>query len=308
MLFTVYCSSTVAAVLFDRVVAAVNNEIITWSELRNTIENEGREFLRGLDAEEREKKINEIQKQFLERMIDVKLQLQEARKMGLHISLSETEKAIADIKKKYNLTDEELIGSLKAEGLALEDYRRQLAEQILLSKIVRYKVNDNILISDEEIERYYQVNKGQYRGNETVRIRQIFFTMPEDEGELTTVEAKAREVLKRVKRGEDFAKIAREVSEDASRDFGGDLGYINRGTVIREIDDVAFDLNPGEVSEPFWSQSGLHIIKLEDRKAGSTIEEVRKDIQEILFKEAFAVKYEEWIKTLREKAYIEVNL
>ncbi len=159
LLFTVYYSLSYSAVLLDRVVATVNNEVITWSELRRDIELESKEFLKGFTDEDREKKIKELEKSFLNSMIDLKLQLQEAHQAGLDVSPSETDSAIADIKRKYNLTDESLIESLKAEGFTLEEYRTRLAEQILLSKVVRYEVKDNILITDKEIEEYYEANK-----------------------------------------------------------------------------------------------------------------------------------------------------
>lgn len=296
------------AVLLDRVVATVNNEVITWSELRKNFELESKEFLRGLTDEEREKKINEFEKPFLQSMIDMKIQLQEALGLGLDVSPSETNDAIADIKKKYNLTDENLIESLKAEGFTLEEYRIRLAEQILLSKAVRYEVKDNILITDKEIEEYYEANKEKYRREGKVRIRQIFFAKPEDDIQKANIEVKAQEIIQRIKKGEDFAKLASEFSEDVSKQYGGDLGYVSRGSVLKEIEDVAFALKVGEVSKLFWSSTGLHIVKLEDKIDSSNIEEIRKEIKEILFEEEFKLKYEDWIKRLREKAYIEIKL
>jgi len=297
-----------SAVLLDRIVATVNNEVITWSELRRNIELEGKEFLKGLTDEEREIKIKELEKPFLNSMIDLKLQLQEARRVRLNVSLSEADGAVSDIKKKYNLTDESLIESLKAEGFTLEEYRTRLAEQILLSKVVRYEVKDKILITDKEIEEYYEANKKKFHEEEKVRIRQIFFAKPEDNTQKADIEAKAQELIQRIEKGEDFAKIAGEFSEDASKEFGGDLGYVSHGSVLKEIEDVAFALKVGEVSKPFWSPAGLHIVKLEDRKEGGNIEEVRNKIKEILFNEAFKLKYAEWVKRLRAKAYIEIKL
>ncbi len=308
LLFTVYYSLSYSAVLLDRVVATVNNEVITWSELRRDIELESKEFLKGFTDEDREKKIKELEKSFLNSMIDLKLQLQEAHQAGLDVSPSETDSAIADIKRKYNLTDESLIESLKAEGFTLEEYRTRLAEQILLSKVVRYEVKDNILITDKEIEEYYEANKEKYRKEEKVRIRQIFFAKPEDDTQKVNIEAKAENIIQRIKKGEDFAKLAREFSEDSSREFGGDLGYVSRGSVLKEIEDVAFALKVGEFSRPFWSSTGLHIVKLEGRIEGSNIEEIRNKIKEILFEEAFKLRYEDWVKILREKAYIEMSL
>ena len=117
-----------------------------------------------------------------------------------------------------------------------------------------------------------------------------------------------RDLVQRINKGEDFAKLAREFSEDPSRKFGGDMGYISRGSLLKEIEDVAAALKKGDVSRPFRSPAGLHIIKLEDRIEGGGIEKVRDRIKEALFQKAFESKYREWRTGLRETAYIEIKL
>ena len=296
------------AVLLDRIVATVNDEVITWSELMNVIILDGKDFLSGLAGKEREEKIRELERPFLNNLIEMKLQLQEARKMGLDVNDAEIEGAINEIKKKYGLTDETLMNSLKAEGLTTEDYRQRLADQILVRKVVNFAVRNNMVISDREIEKYYEDNKAKYDVEEKLNIRQIFFALPEDDSQKQAVELKARNLVQRINKGEDFAKLAREFSEDPSRKFGGDMGYISRGSLLKEIEDVAVALKTGEVSRPFRGPAGLHIIKLEDRIEGGGIEKVRDEIKETLFQKAFESKYREWITGLRERAFIEIKL
>ncbi len=308
-LFTVLCLPSFSAILLDRVVATINGEVITWSELRKRIELENKNLLKDLTGKAREKKINEIEAPFLNNIIDLKLQLQAARRLGFGVGLAETDAAVAEIMKKYNLTDESLAESLKAEGFDMEEYKNQLAEQILLTKVVRYEVKTSIVIGDKQIREYYEVNKEKYRKGEKVRIRLIFFAGDaKDNLQKTDIEAKAEEVMQMIEAGEDFAKIASEFSEDASKEVGGDLGYVSRGSVLEEIEDVVFDMKSGEVSKPFWSSVGLHIVKLEDRTEGSEVKKIRDEIKGILFEEAFKLKLEEWVKKLREEAYIEIKL
>ncbi len=308
-LFTVLCLPSFSAILFDRVVATINGEVITWSELRKRIELENKNLLKDLTGKDREKKINEIEAPFLNNMIDLKLQFQAARRLGLGVGLAETDAAVAEIMRKYNLTDKSLKESLKAEGFDMEEYKNQLAEQILLTKVVRYEVKNSIVIGDEQVREYYEVNKEKYRKGGKVRIRLIFFAGDaKDNLQKTDIEAKAEEVMQMIEAGEDFAKIASEFSEDASKEVGGDLGYVSRGSVLKEIDDVVFDMKSGEVSKPFWSSVGLHIVKLEDRTEGSEVKKIRDEIKGILFEEAFKLKLEEWVKKLREEAYIEIKL
>jgi peptidyl-prolyl cis-trans isomerase SurA len=296
------------AVMLDRVVATVNDEVITWSELMGVINTEGKRYLQGLPDAEKEHRIKELERPYLNNLIEVKLQVQEARKLGLTVSDSEIEGAIADIKKKFNLTDADFLDSLKIERMTMADYKERLSDQIMMQKVVNMEVKSKIIISDAEAEKYFKSNKGEFSGGERIKIRQIFFNAPESKSGKADVEARAEQVYQRIKAGDDFGKMAMEYSEGPNRASGGELGYISSGTALREIEDAAKALTPGEVSRPFWSAAGLHIIKLEDRVEGGDFENVKDAIKERLSQKAFEARYHEWIAELREKAFIEVKL
>ena len=296
------------AVLLDRIVATVNEEVIAWSELMNVIIIDGKQFLSGLTGQEREKKIKEMERPFLNNLIEMKLQLQVAQRMDLEVTDSEVDGAITEIRNKYGLTEETLMNSLKAQGLSTEDYRARLADQILLQKVINYAVRSTIVISDSEIEQYYKENSEQYNVEEKFRISQIFFVMPVDSYQKEALEARAQDLVKRINSGEDFAELAREYSEDPSSEFGGDLGYISRGVALKEVEEAAAALQKGEISNPFWSPAGLHIIKLEDSIEGGDIGKFRENIKEVLLQKSFEKKYREWKTGLRENAYIEIKL
>jgi len=305
---TMFVQLTHSAVLLDRIVAIVNNEVITWSELRSVISLEAKSFLDKVPEDKKNEAMKGLEKEFLNNLIDKKLELQEAHIKGLDLNKAEIDNAIADIKKKYNLTDEALLHSLEAEGMTYEEYRTRLGEQITVSKLVNIEVKSDIVISDREIAEYYEANKDKLGSIEKLRIRQIFFAMPEDQSKKSLVEARAQEIISRLDKGEDFSKLAAEFSEDASRNFGGDLGYISKGSALKEVENVAHSLKIGEVSKPFWSSAGLHIIKLEDRIEGEGFDKVKDKIKEALFEKAFESKLLEWKSGLKEKAYIEIKL
>ncbi len=296
-----------SAVLLDRVVATVNNEVITWSELMNVIALEGKEYLKNVDGLEREKKIRELEKPFLDNLIGIKLQLQAALTMGIRVGSSEVDSAVSEIRKKFNMTNEIFLNSLKAEGLTMEDYKARLADQIRIQKVVNYAVKSNIVITDMDIDAYYRDNIGKLSKKEKLRLRQIYFALPDNESEKAAVNARAAEVVRRISEGEGFAELAVEFSEDSSSHFGGDIGFISRGSVLKEIEDVAFMLKTGEVSAPFWSTAGLHIVKVEER-VGADPERAREMIRDTLFKMEFEKKYHKWRTGLREKAYVEIKL
>jgi parvulin-like peptidyl-prolyl isomerase len=308
MFQTAFAKATHGAMLLDRIVATVNSEVITWSELVNTILIEGKPYLEGLSEDVRKKRLKELEKPFLKNLIEMNLQLQAARRMGLNVSENEVKGAMRDIKAKFDMSEEVFMNSIKAEGLTMRDYKSRLADQILLQKVVNFAVKDSIVISDKAIEKYYEDNKGQYGSIEKLKIRQIFFALPTDDSRKASVEKKALDLVNRINKGEDFAKLAEEYSEGPAREFGGDLGYISRGSVLKEIEEAAFAMQPGEVSKPFWSTAGIHIINLEDRIAGGGLEKVSGKIKQALFLRAFEAKRKQWQAGLREKAHIENRL
>lgn len=297
-----------SAVLLERVVATVNDEVITWSELMNTIMYEGKAVLDKSAVEERKKQIKELERPFLEELINLRLQLQAARQMRLGVGEAEIDGSINEIKTKYNLTDESLLASLATEGLTMNDYRTRLRDQILLQKTVNFAVRNKIVITDKAIEEHYNKNKDIFAEKESLKIRQIFFLNPKDESARPDLLTRAEDIAHDIQQGKDFSELALEFSEGPEKEFGGDLGYLKLGSALKEVEDAALALKIGEVSKPFWSPAGLHIIKLENRKGDEGLDKVRDQIKDRLFQEAFQSKYRQWRSGLKEKAYIEIKL
>ncbi len=305
---TSFPSRALSAVLLDRVVATVNDEVITWSELMKVITVEGKSFITGVPDELKQKRIKELERPFLNNLIEMKLQIQEAGRMGLGVGNAELDNAVSDIKAKFGMTNEVFMNSLRAEGLTMKDYKSRLSDQILLQKVVNFAVKVNIVVSDREIEEYYEENKKDFTGKEKFKIRQIFFNKPEDESFQPSIEEKARDIYQRIIAGDDFAKLASEFSEGPTRQYGGDLGYVSRGSILQEVEIEAFALEVGEVSKPFWSSAGFHIIKLEDKVQAGSLEEVKDKVKEIIYQQTFDSNYNSWRTSLRENAYVEINL
>ena len=275
----------------------------------NLILFEGRDYLNSEVDKSREEKIRELERPFLNMLIEMKLQTQEAKAMGLTVHDDEIENAMRDIRAKYNMTEDVFQASLAKEGIMIEDYAKGLGDQILLQKVVNYAVKGSVVVTDKEVEDYFNANRELYDNEkEKFRIRQIFFAMPADDTGKEDMEAKAREIVQRIKSGESFAELANEFSEGPARRFGGDLGYISRGSALAEVEEAAGALDTGGVSELFWSSAGLHIIKLEERVEAGGIEKSREKIRGELFQKAYELKYHEWKTGLKEKAYIEIKL
>ncbi|OGW38076.1 MAG: hypothetical protein A2Y97_00265 [Nitrospirae bacterium RBG_13_39_12] len=297
-----------ASVLLDRVVALVNKEVITWSDLYKMMEHEAGGQLKAMEQDDRMKIFKESEAAFLENLIDMRLQIQEAMRLGIDVRLEEVDEAIENIKNKYSLNDSALEGSLKKEGLTFENYKKRLSDQILISKIVRQQIRSKIVVSDEEINKYLESKKENLIDNEAYKIRLIFFEKPKNDSDKKIIEEKASLVIDRLKTGEDFSKLAEEYSEDPSGKTGGDLGFIRKSYMAEEFVNAIDKMNVGDFSAPFWTEKGLHIIKLDEKVSADGMAEVREDVRKQLIEDKFLKKYKSWIKDLREKAYIIIRL
>ena len=297
-----------AAILLDRVVALVNKEVITWSELYKLMERESSDELKSIDEEERLEIFKKSEHQFLERLIDIRLQIQEAQRLEITVSPEEVEEAIANIKEKYSLTEEALEDSLEQEGLTFTEYKKTLSEQIAISKLVNQQIRSKILVSDQEVNDYFNKVEEPIVSQESYKLRQIFFEMPEKDETKKELEEKASHIIEKINEGEDFSRLAQEYSEDPSAKLGGDLGYIQKENLMKEFIDVLSDMNIGDSSMPFWTQQGLHIVKLEDKKSAQTEENLKEEIRHKLREKKFLKTYESWIKGLRDGAHIVIRL
>jgi peptidyl-prolyl cis-trans isomerase SurA len=297
-----------AAILLDRVVALVNKEVITWSELYKMMERESSDEMKSLDEEERLEIFKKSERQFLERLINMRLQIQEAQRLGITASPEEVEEAIASIKEKYSLTEEALKDSLEQEGLTFKEYKKTLSEQIAISKLVNQQIRSKILVSDQEVDEYFNKVEEPIIAQGSYRLRQIFFKMPVKDEMKKELEERASQIMEKITDGEDFSRLAQEYSEDPSAKLGGDLGYIQKENLMKEFIDVLSDMEIGDSSMPFWTQQGLHIVKLEDKKSAQTEEILKEEVRNKLFEEKFLKNYESWIKGLRDGAHIVIRL
>ena len=297
-----------ATFLLDRVVAVVNQEVITWSDLYRFMEADASPAAKALPQEERRKIFKENEAMVLDSLITFRLQVQEAVNNRLSVSEAEVKETIDGIKKKYNMTDAQFQSSLKTEGYSLEEYKRRLADQILQSKIVNLQVRSKILVTDADIDNFMKDNKHGTGSTEMYRIRQIFFNKPKDQAGIVEVEEKAEAIFSRARQGEKFAELARQYSEDATRATGGDIGFIEKGSLAKEFSAALASMKQGDVSRPFWSDRGMHILMLEQMSAPKSPAEIREEAKAALQSKLFNERYKTWLKSLREKSFVDIRL
>ncbi|MEC4685900.1 MAG: peptidylprolyl isomerase [Nitrospirota bacterium] len=304
MLFT---ASASASILLDRVVAVVDRDVITWSELYKAMEFELSGKLAGLSPEEKEEQLKRYEKDFLDMLIDTKIQLNEASRLNIGVSEKDINSAINRIRQKYGLSEKEFLKALKNEGFTLQEYKKKVTEQITLSKLVNIEIRSKIIVTEGEIEEYIKTSGDSFDLSESYRIRHIIFPAGTNE-EKADARKKATEVIKLLDSGESFESVVRKFSEGSDASKGGDLGFIKKKDLAKEFLQVIEGMKVGEYSQPFWSGKGFHVIMLEGKSLPDSQAALRKKVREILIEKKLRKSLKEYLRSLRSRVFIEVKL
>jgi peptidyl-prolyl cis-trans isomerase SurA len=286
------------SVVVDRVVAVVNNEVITLSDLQRE------EALKKRDTARDDRLV-------LEDMIDRKLQMAAAKRAGVDVTDKELDDAVADIMKRNSLDTAQFSVELAKEGLTLEQYKGELREQITLSRLFNKYVRSSVNVDEAEARAFYQNNPKTYSLPEEIRVRRIFLSLPDNAtpGQADAVKEKAESVHARAQKGEDFTRLVREVSQGETASQDGDLGFMQREDALPEIVEAARALKPGDSSSPFLCAGGYNIIKLEEvRTPVVPFEKVKVEIINTLYEQKLENTFRSWLQALRGDSHIENRL
>jgi peptidyl-prolyl cis-trans isomerase SurA len=294
------------AEIFDRMVAIVNNDIITLHELNAKMRAMTGRNPADLKNEDDQKYVNTRQK-VLDMLINERIASQKASELNIKITSKEVDSAIERMKRQNNITQEELLAGLKERNLTYERYRKQMEQNLERARLVNEEVNSKIVVRDEEIQAYYKAHEKRFTSPEEVHLAAIFLkqTDPENPQELMK---KARDLIRKLREGSDFQEFAKKYSEGPGAKDGGDLGFFKTSQLDGILSKITKALPPGGVSEPIVRPAGIQIIKvLEKRGAGlRPLGEVRNRIYDILYQEEVNRRFLSWIKDLRQKAYIKI--
>jgi peptidyl-prolyl cis-trans isomerase SurA len=308
--FLFFFPKTVPAQVIEQLIVVIDGEPYTLSNLALYAKTKmSRDFPTG-----NLNKINASDREVLEQFITEKLLESEAREAGIRISDEEVNRYIDEIKKRNRLSDDDLKTALSREGQTIESYRASVKSELEKSEIVNRQVAKKVNITNEDVERYYKLNASKFRSEDRVRLRHILFSLPETAApdQVQEVTEKSTEVYNRIVAGGDFAELAREFSQGAGQAEGGDIGWVKRGTLVPGIEQVAFEkLSVGQVSAPFRTRMGVHIVKLEARENGAILplSTVAPKIKEELQSKALEERFVRWLKTdLRRKHRVDVRL
>jgi parvulin-like peptidyl-prolyl isomerase len=276
----------------DHILAQVNEEQITVDEFNR----EMKELILEPGQEVKGRNFSDLKEAYLDQMIERKILVQEARRLGIKISSEELNQAISEVKKDY--PGEGFGERLGLKGITLEEWKIRLEEKLLAEKMIRHALYYRGEIDEKEALEYYENHLSKFQTSEKVRARQI----------VVATEEEAIQVLNQLKKGENFEKLAMKKSLGPEKVEGGDLGYFGKGERPDEFEQV-FSLEVGEISGIIRSPYGYHIFKLDEKIAPRRVpfEEAKSGILQELRQKKGEEEYQRWLKGLKGKAKVKVN-
>jgi peptidyl-prolyl cis-trans isomerase SurA len=292
---------TGVAEVVDRIVAEVNNDIITLSELENmakSVEAQAGVKPKGADAKK-------LQREMLESLIDRKLAKAEAKRRGIVVSDKEIDAAMAQFKQRNNIPDDETFAKgLAQAGLSIKEFRQQLADQMTQERLLVVVVGTKVSVSDADVRRLY--DEQFKKGGTQVHIVTLRMPFPSGatEAQKDETKQKAEDILTAVKRGESLAAAAGKFSLTPS-----DVGFVAQNDMDPRLVEYLDKLKPKEVA-PILTQDGIQLMQVMGRRSGEArpFEEVAPEIRRILQQREMERYFGDWVKTLRDKAHIKIML
>lgn len=310
------------AEILEQILVKVNGEIITKTELeRQTAEaleqrlnNQSRSGS-DLDDAQFKKAVAEVTPQVVLNAIDSLLLMQRGRELGLRPTDEQFGEVLARIRKENKLeSDEDWKAALKQEGLTVETLRKQIEQQMIVQRLQQQEVYSRLNISEDELRAYYKAHRNEFTEQETVTLRQILVSLPKaEEGKpadpdaVQAAQTKLEKVQARLEAGEDFAKVAGEMSDAPSRANAGLIGPLAPKELSANLQELLETLKPGQASEAMETNEGWQLFKLESRtpEKVATFEEARDEVNQTIFESRRGAEFQKYLARLRGQAIIE---
>lgn len=297
--------------MVDGIAAVVNSNVITFGQVRELLMFRQRSLGEMYQGAELQAKMKESQDASLKDLIDRQLIIDHFNKEGFSIPPYVIDDRINTIvREEFGGNRSAFVRTLRAQGFSMARFREIERDKIIVQAMRQKAVRADFVISPDKIEAYYRKNIAQYSSPEEIKLSMIILR-PDPEATEDPVEAKktmAAEIRAKLLEGADFAGMAQMYSDDSTADFGGDWGWIDRKTLTEEMNKFAFALKPGELSEPIQLGDTFYIMRVDAKKPSVTkpLAEVRDEISKKLFEEERLRLQDQWIATLRDKAYVKI--
>ncbi len=291
-----------------KVVAKVNGKAISgdqYQKLFKQMEN-SKEAGSQTDPASSDPKV--LKEQVLERLITVEVLSQKADQLKILAEPQELDQKVQQIQESLG-GEQAMKEALKSHGLSMEELKADIQRSMKIQKLLEREVFDKVTVEQGEVKGFYDSNPQVFQVPEQVRARHIIVRVKEGATEVEKKQAQdaIQKAAERIKKGESFEEVAKQVSQDGTAQRGGDLGYFSRGQMVPEFEKAAFSLEKGKVSPVVETKFGYHLIKLEDRKEARILgfQEVEPKIAEFLRQKKGEEQLKSYVDDLRGRAKIE---
>ena len=288
-------------------IAVVNGEVITRSEFDRAVGfARQRAMQTGQPLDDAQ-----LKERILKQLVGSELLYQESKKEGIKVDQKAVDERLEQWKKRFP-NEEEYKKALSSSNLSVPQMKEDIKRGMTIEKLIVTRFVDKTTVPEKEIKAYYDSNSNLFKQPEQVRASHILIKVEPKAKESEKEDAlkKIKEVQKKQKKGDDFAKLAKEYSQGPSNAKGGDLGFFKRGQMVPAFEEVAFKLNPGEVSDIVNTRFGYHLIKVVDKKPASTVpyEEIKERLGQYLKQEEVQKEVRQLVDKLRKEAKVETFL
>ncbi|MBU0986289.1 MAG: SurA N-terminal domain-containing protein [Proteobacteria bacterium] len=306
--FSLIVRPAVAEVI-DRVVAVVNDDIITLFELNRKLQPYAeRVKALGYFPEREREMLHKVREEMLDQLIDSKIKEQEIKRVKIKVGEEEIDNTIERVKEANFYTDEDLRAALTREGGDMQEYREQIKEQLLRSKLVNLEIKSKIVITQEDIKAYYDNHLEKYGGEKKYHLRNIIMSVSPfaDKDKKQKIKTNMEEVLEKLNEGEPFETMVSLYSESPLAAKDGDLGWFALDQLSPRLREAIKGFKPGDYTPVIETDQGYQIFLVEDilQPQGKSLEEVTPEIEGILFVENVNKKFQSWLEELRKRANI----
>ena len=314
--FLIFALLVVPAVLsgdtvVEEIIARVNNQIITRSDYVRE-QQQLKEEAQQQDPAHADKIVSESQKDVLRGLVDRQLLLEKGKDMGITADADLTKK-LDEMRKQMKLESmEDLEKAAQAQGISFEDFKQNLRTEIITQQVISREVGGRITVSKEEQQKYYEQHKSELERPEQIKLSEILVSTDQagdDQQKLVEIQTKADDLLKQIKAGANFDELAKKESQGPSAAQGGDLGYFKRGTLAKQLEDTTFALQKGQISDVIRTKQGFVILKVTDHQTAGIppMSEVEQGLQERVYMTKLQPALREYLKKLREDAFIDIK-
>jgi peptidyl-prolyl cis-trans isomerase SurA len=291
--------------VIERVIARVNNEIVTQRQFEREREKLRRDLSREYVGEDLETRVRDGSKDLLRDLVDRALMVQKAKDLDITVE-TDVVKRLDEIRKSVNAASlEDLQKEAEKTGINWEDFKDEIRRGLLMREVIGREVGRTIIVSREDARKYFDEHKEEFSSPEGVVLSQILISNEKHKPE--EAEKRSKDAHAELKAGQKWSEMVKKYSDDtATADEGGHIGFMKSGTLAPALNDAIAKIDTGEFSEPIPIKTGFIILRLNDRRRAGipNFEEVESRVTEMIYSQKMQPALRDFLQTLRRESYI----